>query len=468
MRTRGTITTFVIVLVLFAWGCASERREFDVGYDEPGARSTSQSCGAPADTAHMPRLPELNESSGLSDYLAYAALNNPGLEAAFNRWKAALERVPQVKALPDPKFSYLYYIQEVETRVGPQRHGFALAQTFPWFGKLRLRGDVAMQAANAARKRYDAAKLKLFFEVKDKYYEYYYLARSVAITRDNITLVEHLESVASSRYKTAAGTHPDLVRAQVELGKLQDRYQTLLDLRQPIIARLNAALNRPVETGIPWPTEIAVMDVNVVDEVVLAELVAESPELRALDFEIGRRRRAIQLASKDCYPDFNLGLNFIDTGHSSVGSPPDNGKDPVIAMISLNVPLWRGKYDAAVREARVRYYAAKLDKAEVANTLSSELKLALYRFRDAQRKIDLYRDALLPKARESLKVTEASFRGASGSFMDLIDAQRVMLEFALGYERALADCAQSLAKVEMLIGREIPPARNENGPPNVR
>jgi outer membrane protein TolC len=405
-------------------------------------------------------LPNLTESSGLSDYLSYAALNNPGLEAAFNRWKAALERIPQVKALPDPRFNYLYYVQEVETRVGPQRHGLGIAQAFPWFGKLKLRGDVATEAAHAARKRYEVVKLKLFFEVKDAYYEYYYLAKSVEIAKENIALVRHMESIARSRYKTAAGSHPDVVRAQVETGKLEDRYQTLLDLRQPVVARLNAALNRPAEAEIPWPGEITIEDVNVVDVELLGQLVAENPELQALDFEISRNKRAIELAKKDYYPDFNLGLNFVDTDSSPVGSPPDDGKDPVIAMISLNLPLWRDKYDAGVREAKARYYAARQDRTEKTNSLSSQLKLASYRFRDAERKIDLYGNALLPKARESLKVTESGYLATTGTFTDLIDAQRIFLEFALAYERALADRAQSLAKLEMLVGREISDSGN--------
>jgi outer membrane protein TolC len=150
-----------------------------------------------------------------------------------------------------------------------------------------------------------------------------------------------------------------------------------------------------------------------------------------------------------------LGLNFVDTDSSRVGSPPDDGKDPVIAMISLNLPLWRDKYDAAVREARARFYAARQDKTEKTNSLSSDLKMASYRLRDAGRKIDLYGDALLPKARESLKVTESGYLATTGSFTDLIDAQRIFLEFALAYERALTDRAQSLAKLEMLVGRRI-------------
>ncbi len=452
----------VIAILLLTLGCASERKGHELDHDGSAIRVPSSGPISAASVAHTPTLPNLTDSSGLSDYLAYAALNNPGLEAAFNRWKAALERIPQVKALPDPRFTYLYYVQEVETRVGPQRHGLGIAQAFPWFGKLKLRGDVASEAAHVARKRYDAVKLKLFFKVKDAYYEYYYLAKSVAVTRENVNLVKHMESVARSRYKAAVGTHPDVVRAQVETGKLEDRYQTLLDLRLPIVARLNAALNRPAEADIPWPGKISVEEVNAVDQELLGQLTAANPELGALDFEISRNRQAIELAKKNYYPDFNFGLNFVDTDTSSVGNPPDNGKDPVIAMISLNLPLWRDKYDAGVREARARYYAARQDKKEKTNSLSSELKMASYRLRDARRKIDLYGDALLPKARESLKVTESGYLATTESFTDLIDAQRIFLEFALAYERALADHAQSLAKLEMLVGREISDSGNEN------
>lgn len=455
MKKIKIVVILGIVVCLFTSGCASEdgRDEFDQ-YNWV-SRDTSYSAAAAATTPDTPRLPELTNTSGLSDYLAYAALNNPGLEAAFNRFKAALERVPQVKALPDPRFNYKYFIEEVETRVGPQRQGLGISQLFPWFGKLDLRGDVAAQAANAALQRYEAVKLKLFFEVKDAYYEYYYLAKSIDITKENVNLIKHLESVARIRYKAAVGTHPDVIRAQVEMGKLEDRYRTLLDLRGPFVARLNAALNRPVEADIPWPTAIQFDEVEVADQELLIKLVTENPELKALDFEIIQNKKNIELSKKDYYPDFTLGLSFIDTDNSPAGGP-DNGKDPVVASVSINIPLWREKYDAGVREARSRYFAARQEREEKANSLSSLLKMTLYQFRDAERKIDLYRDALLPKANESLKVTESDFRTGRGSFTDLIDAQRILLEFALSYERALADQSQSLAKLEMLVGQKIP------------
>jgi outer membrane protein TolC len=445
------IAILVAISILVVSGCAWADRGTEFDHYSGSSCDTIDNATSTEATKHL----ELTENSGLSDYLAYAALNNPGLEAAFNRFKAALEQVPQVKSLPDPRFNYKYFIEEVETRVGPQQQSFGISQLFPWFGKLDLRGDVATKGANAARQRYEAAKLKLFFEVKDAYYEYYYLAKSIAITKENVSLIKHLESVAQSRYKAAAGSHPDVIRAQVEMGKLEDRCAALLDLQQPIVARLNASLNRPVEADIPSPTEIQFDQVSVIDNELLVKLVAENPQLKALDLEITQSKKNIELAKKDHYPDFTFGVDFIETDDRPTSNLSDNGKDPVVASVSINIPLWRGKYAAGVRQARNRYFAARGQYKEKSNSLSWQLKMTLYSFRDAERKIDLYRNALLPKAKESLKVTESGFRAANSSFTDLIDAQRILLEFALSYERALANRSQSLAKLEMLVGQEI-------------
>jgi outer membrane protein TolC len=468
MTNTMSKAAIAISVFLLVSGCSSdlESAAADDRQQPPAETHSISPAQHPAPTPD--NLPALTDKSTLSDYLAYAALNNPGLEAAFNTWKAALEQIPQVKALPDPRFEYKYFIQEVETRVGPQRNSFAISQMFPWFGKLDLRGDIASDAARAARQRYEAAKLKLFYEVKDAYFEYYYLAKSIAVTKDNIDLVTHLEEVALIRYKAAAASHPDVIRAQVELGKLEDRHRSLLDMRRPIIARLNAALNRPVDTQLPSPDEIAFDEVRLADTQLLEKLITDNPQLKALDADIAQNRKNIELAKKDYYPDVMIGLNVIDTGDSLYMNQPDSGKDPVIASLSINLPIWQQKYAAGVRQARLQHLAAQRQRLETANSLSSRLQMTLYAFRDAERKIYLYRDTLLPKAQESLKVTETAFRTADGTFTDLIDAQRILLEFSLSCERALANRSQALAMLEMLIGGEIPNTGNPGPDSNVQ
>lgn len=494
----------VAVLGWIVGGCASSERTGVAS--SPTRRNVRNaellSASQPNRSNDDVALPTLDESSSLGDYLAYAALNNRGLEAAFNRWKAALERVPQEKSLPDPRFTYRYFIREVETRTGPQEQAFGLSQLFPWFGKLELRGSVAAEAAKVTRQRYENEKLQLFFEVKDAFYEYYYLGRAIDVVRENAELVEYLESVARARYKTASAGHPDVIRAQVELGKLEDQLRSFQDLLVPVVARLNAVLNRPTSAELPLPRAISNERQTFTDGQVLRWLTQGSPVLKALDHQIEQERHAVALAKKSYYPDFTFGVDYTDIGSAvrpngqGFGNPAalrsasriaggmgdlidsyaigksfrpggrqsDSGKDVWMVSMSMNVPIWRGKYAAGEREARARYLAALSARAQQEYSLTADVQRKLFEHRDAGRKITLYRDVLIPKAKESIRSTETAFRAGSASFLDLVDAERSLLEFELSFERALANRAQRLAELEMLVGRTLSHGIGTNRP----
>lgn len=403
-------------------------------------------------------LPALDASSQLSDYLAYAALNNPGLEAAFLRWKAAVERAPQVSALPDPRFTYRYFIEEVETRVGPQKQRVGLAQTFPWFGVLALRGDMAAEAARAAKQRYDGQKLALFREVKDAYYEYYYLGRAIDVVDENRRLIQDVEEVARARYRAATAEYGEVIRAQVELGKLEDQLRSLVDRQSTLVARLNAALNRDTRGELPFPSFVPEVIIDADDDQVIAWALASSPALLALDHERLGAKLGIELAHKAYYPAVTFGLDYTDVGHQRSGgmATGESGDDALMASLSINLPIRRDKYAAGEREARARHLSIAKARHEQANVLSAKLARILYEFRDAHRKIDLYRNALIPKAEQAMNTTEESFRANKARFTDLVDAQRTLLVFQLAFERALADQAKRLAELEMLVGQSLP------------
>jgi outer membrane protein TolC len=134
-------------------------------------------------------------------------------------------------------------------------------------------------------------------------------------------------------------------------------------------------------------------------------------------------------------------------------------------MLSFNLPIWQKKYDAVTDEASARRRAVMGEKKEKENFLIADLEMALFGLRDADRKIDLYRDTLLPKAEQNVKVTELAFTSDKATFLDLIDSQRILLGFQLEHKRALADRAQRVAEIEMLTGRgmdqKLPARSNE-------
>jgi len=397
----------------------------------------------------------------LPGYLRYAALNNAGLKAAFERWKVAIEQIPQAKSLPDPKFTYGYFINEVETRVGPQRQKFGIMQVFPWFGKIEARTDAAAAAAKDAWKLYEAAKLKLFFEVKDAFYEYTYLARAVEIASENLQLIKYFEEVARTKYMAAAAGHPDVIRAQVELARLEDQLRALEDLREPIVARLNAVLNRRSFEMLPWPQREKIRAVEVNRQQIIAMLRAGNPELQALDFELEGAKSRVELAKKKFYPDIGVGVDWVQTDGALGAGVRDSGQDPVILMFTMNLPIWRDSYTAAELQAKANLRKTSQQKIEVENTTIARAEQVLYDFEDSDRKIKLYGDVLIPKAGELLEASETAYKAGTVDFLSLIDAQRTLLKFQLLYERVATNNRQKLAELEMLAGPQLPTVNKE-------
>ncbi len=397
----------------------------------------------------------------LRQYLRYAALNNAGLKAAFEQWKAALQQIPQAGALPDPQFTYGYYIDEVETKEGTRSQNLQLMQMLPWFGTLQARTDAAASAANAAKKHYDAVKLELFFEVKDAFFEYAYLARAIEIAKENLELAKHFEQVARIKYTASEAGHPDVIRAQVEIAKMADELKTLEELRRPLSARLSAALNRKDPNVLPWPQKEQSKTVALSQQRLMEALRSNNPELAAMDFELQAARSRLELAKKRFYPDLTLGVEWM-TNMGMMGTGLRNSqKDEVVLMFGVNLPIWRDSYKAGQLQAKANMAKASQQKTQAENTLVARAVQSLYEFEDSQRKTELYGGTLVPKAKELLSASEQAYRAGTVDFLSLIDAQRMLLEYQLSYERAAVTCAQKLAELETLTGTELAPAGQE-------
>jgi outer membrane protein TolC len=442
MSARGLIPWILLA------SCAAPPSGFTarLGEWEQMASSTTYAPGASA---------ELGANAGLAAHIRYAERENPGLRAAFDRWHAALQRVPQVTSLPDPRLTLGLFVDEVETRTGPMDARLSISQAFPWFGKLAAAGGRAFERSEEAREAFEAERLDLEHRVRDAWYEYAWLEAAILVTEGHLTLIQQWEMVALSRYETAVGSQADVIRAQVELGKLDDRLRTLIDLRRPIVADLNAALGRPSSTPIAAPRGGLPRE-SALDEAGLIEGLAQtSPRLRALDRRVRAAEYAVTLAEKEFYPDFALGLDYTFIGGARMPGVSGSGDDAMAVTLGLDLPIYRARYKAGLSQAWAERSAARGALADARHKLVAKLEMALYRLRDADRRIDLFREALVPKGEESVGATTAAYRAGNASFLDLIDAERVLLEFELSVARAASDHAQSLAEVERLVGLSL-------------
>ena len=398
---------------------------------------------------------DVNTPKTLEEYLRIAALQNAGLETAFEQWKAALEQIPQAEALPDPKFTYGYFIREIETRTGPQKQRLSIVQTFPWFGVIESKKDIASNKAKAAYQNYEEKKLELFYSVKNSFYEYAYLGKAIDIAKQNVELLKFLEEIARTRYATSAGNHPDIIKAQIELAIIEDKLKSLETLQEPIVAGLNAILNRKNNLPLPWPEFEKTASVKIDKKKLIDVMISNNPKLLAQDFDIASAKAGVELAKKKFYPDLSLGLDWIQTDEALNPGVKDSGQDPIIAMLTINLPIWTDSYKAAEIQARTLTRVLSAKKEQSQNDLLAQFEKYLYEFEDSERKIELYEDTLIPRAKEMLDASETAYQSGTVDFLSLIDAQRTLLEFQLSYEREYTKNLQKLAALEMLIGQDL-------------
>ncbi len=170
-----------------------------------------------------------------------------------------------------------------------------------------------------------------------------------------------------------------------------------------------------------------------------------------MDFEILAARKQLEIAQKRSYPDITLELEWIQTDKSDMRGIDDNGKDPLIAMLSINLPIWPSKNraiqrQASARESQTRYRRMERENEQVARCLE-----LVYDIEDNQRKIDLYKDALIPQARQLNEASENAYKAGTVDFLALIDAERMLLKYGLDSERAQANYCQKLAELEFLL-----------------
>ncbi len=453
MATRSAASAICAAAAGLLAGCSSP---FDQSRDP--YRSLGESL--PRDVERPPRsayranassneaaVPELGPDASPEDFIRYALHHSPEVEAAYQRWRVAAERLPQVRALPDPRANLGYSFMNEEATIG-------VMQSFPWPGTLGRREDAASRAALAMWREFEAVRLATSERVLVALYELAYIDSAIQIASDNLALVQSFEELIRARYRVGDRGHAELIRAQVELGQVEDRLAELEALRPVYAADLNTTLNRPATAEIQRIADRPGVRVAA-DASSLVRVAQEThPALLAMDERAEEQRLLADVARKSGLPEFSVGVDYMFyEGHvvQRMGAG-----EPVMVSLGMSIPLWRDRYDAGVREAIARRLAVAGERADEANRITAAIHRAWFEHTDADRRVRLYTGTLIPKAEESLGASLAGFRTGEASFLDLLDAQRTLLDFAIAAERARADRDIALARLNRLVGEAVP------------
>jgi len=449
-----------VALAILLSGCHARP---DSAILERRSRSAFAAVGPPDDrgTITPPSASAVLADGGLERYVAYGLHHSAELRGAFQKWRAALERIPQVASLPDPVFSFSQFIESIETRTGPQQRRYSIRQTFPWFGTLTARSEVATTEAEAIWHDVLAARLRLVRDIRIAFADYAYLAHTQRITADVLELLRQLEPVVQRRIAAGNGGQQDLLRLQVEVGRVENEQASLLQVRRSMSARLAAAMNLRTGELLPFPEVNGTTGPEGTDpgmpldvDRLIDRAERENPEVQGLRQRVlgaGHRQDVAELST---WPDITLGVDYIETDEARA-PVAGSGDDPVALGVSMSLPIWGGRNRAVRREAEFDLAAARHALEARRADLRAEIEHAAFEVGDADRQRDLYRETLLPRAREALDVTRAAYRAGSAPLLELIDSERALLELETGYWRATRDLNQSRARLDALVGGSL-------------
>jgi outer membrane protein TolC len=390
----------------------------------------------------------IKETGSLNiDYLtSLAEEHNPRLKTKYMEYEALKAKSPQVSSLPDPRFSYGYFISPIETKSGPQEHKFGLSQKFPLGGKLRLKESLALRKADQAYYRYMSTRLDIISEITKHFYEYAYVHQAIVIKSEHVKLLKAMESVALIKFRTGKISQSILIQIQIEQGKLEDEINELEALRPSLSSSILAAVGDSTFKILPWPdvknNKLPVLEVHK-----LRKLLDESnPSLKVAELRRREGEVALLLAGKESVPDLTIGFEQYEIG---------GGSNATAATMSINLPLWRKRLRGARNEAESRLKSSDSNLVETGNRLLARLDMLLYFYNDGQRKVSLYNKTLIPKAKQAIDIALKGFQTGTVSFLELLDTERTLLEFELIGEKQFSDVLKRLAELEALVGTKL-------------
>jgi len=451
------------------------------------------------------------QQDSLYQYLVIAAKNNPTVKQKFYEYQASLQKVPQVGSLPDPELNVGVFIQPMELVDGKQNADIRLMQMFPWFGTLKAAKDEMSLMAKAKYESFRDAKLQVFFDVKRTWYELQKVQQDIQISEKNLDILHTIERLTLVKFKTAAtdgNSSPstggsmstgisqnapgnsqgmqtmsggsgiqtgatssqalpamqsnsmgsssggsglvDLYRIQIEIGELENNIVLLKTQQNTIEARFNAFLNRSSDSPVHLPDRLIPDSLGLALLSVTDSILSHNPMLGMLQYEQQSLDARKKMVTKMGYPMMGLGLNYTIISKSEMSTSPMNGKDMIMPMATLTLPIYRNKYTAMKKEAEILKSANKQNYQATANFLQTDYYAAVQLFKDSQRKSILY-DNQSNLAGKTLEIMLKSFSTSVTPLTDILRVQQQLLDYEFKKIEAVADYNTAISWLQRLM-----------------
>jgi outer membrane protein TolC len=431
------------ILVPAGGDANSRQRDIDHDAELPPARKMPESRSDPSSFAAQTEL-------SVEVLVAQVLARNPTLAEMDAAWQAATTRYAQVISLEDPMIGVqlapgAWWSRDLDGGVRVE-----VSQKYPWHGKLELRGENAQAQANAAAWDFEDMKLQLIESTVRAFYDYYLVDRALAVNTENLRLLRQFRGNAEKRYETGAVTQQDILQADVEIGRAQERQVMLERLRPVTVARINTLLHLPPDGPLPPPPEKVELRETLPDASLLRTRALEArPDLKAQRERIRAEQASLGLAHQEFYPDME-----VMAAYDSIWQ-----EKPLRAQVGVrvNLPVRTERRHAAVNEAEARLAQNLAGLARLTDQVGYQVQQALEQARESEQVASLYQKTILPTARQNVKAAQSAYVTGKIPFLSLIEAQRNVVSLQDRYYEALAEYHRRRATLERVVGVTIVP-----------
>jgi outer membrane protein TolC len=375
---------------------------------------------------------------------------NPTLDQMRATAAAVAARYPQVTSLDDPTAT----AWTAPGSVGSSNVNYAarveVAQKFLYPGKRGLKGSAVRAEALAATEDVEDARLQLVESARSALADYYLAVKATTVAEENAKLLGEFRKNAEARYKAGQGQQQDVLQADVEIARQEERLVSLRRARAVAIARLNTLMHLPPDGPLPPPAD-AGPSAPLPDAAKLREASLGRPDVRALVARIGAEESALALALKEYNPDVEV-MAAYDGFWQGAGGRPLQWQ----VGARVNLPVRFARRGGAVEEARAKVAQRRAELARLTDQIGLQVQEAFEQVRETDEVVKLYETKILPAAAANVKEAQAGYTNNRVPFLNLIEAQRNAVGLRDRYYEAVAEAVRRRAALERAVGAPLP------------
>jgi outer membrane protein TolC len=366
-------------------------------------------------------------SQQLEAFIGVALANNPEIQKFELQYNIAAEKVNEVNTLPNTEFGVGYFASEPETRTGAQKFRISIKQMLPWFGQITARENYISSLATTKYEDIVIAKRKLMVSVSQSYYDLYANKAKQIVLTENINLLETYETLALTSVEVGKASAVDVLRLQMR----QNEMQQLLDvLGQQYLAEqtaFNNLLHR--ENGVLLSV-VAQLEIPSEDFEIKTKNLVFHPEVLKYDKLYQSVEKSELLNQKESSPMIGFGLDYINVTERPNMNFSDNGKDILMPMVSVSIPIFNNKYKSQTKQNKLQQQEINAQKQERLNTLETVLNKAV-RDRTSARITHATQAKNLQQAKKAEEILIKSYETGTIDFKDVLDIQELQLKFQI-------------------------------------